>query len=612
MKVGEIKDYYPRLDNIQKILAEPEEFMKRATKALMARRADGTPGLRLKEAKEAAAQWLDRVRLGNEGVSAEYNFGETMGNLFTQSRTLGKEADAIMGDFYLRNPADVIPAYLARAGRAAEYARRFGPRDKATPLPAGEDREAFYSDPDGKLKDIRAEILNSSRPDLANEAMEFVRSVTGNRGSGDLGASGVPKWALNMGRTVTALSYLPHATFSSLAEPVNIAIKTGNVLNAAHAYGEMVNQTIRRNSEGAQYWRRLASALGVIGDAVDEASQLQRIGGEGGGLFAKRVTGAFFKANLLTWLTEINRIASVKIGTMFLRELSHDVASGSARAKISKRLLSELGVEDHEGFARYVGGLDKPNIGDLEAGGVHGEKYQQALSRFVGETVMHPNAALKPRYAQHPVGGLIFSLQSFNYTMQKQVLNRVGAMAKAGVTEAGLTPSERVRLLAPLMNIPALMAVTWGVLQVRDAALKDPARAGQPPMSGGQEFRRLLSRSGVTGSADGLFNAVTSAKYSATTAGTILGPGASIPFSLYDDYRAVGSDRNSPNTNTTERKLSADTWKMVVQPTLEAGMLAAVPQARLIGLGTAGIVALANPRTREAVVGATAGPRAAQ
>lgn len=610
--VGEVKNgYLPRVENVEHILKNDKGFLAAATRAYQ---ADGIP---LKDAQAAAGAWLNRVRLGDWGVhheGSEFANGAAGGrNVFTKGRVLSKKADEIMGDFFLRSPADIMPAYINRAVQKAEWSRRFGVRDANAPVPKGEDKAAWLSDPEGKWKDYKARLIAEGNGNLIPDAVGIIRSITGNFNRA--GASGATKGAMSLARTWSALAYLPRSMFASLSEPVNIAIRTGNTLDVARAYGQTVRQLIPgvKSKAGAKYLHNLASDLGFIGEAIDNLTMLQRIGGENGGLLAKKVQGKFFKANGLTQLTEANRVASVQIGQTFMRRLSNDITGKTHYEGIARRLFNELGIgaDKVDGFARFVTGLDKPTAKDLMSAGDHGEAYQVALGRFVSQTVMHPNGALKPYYAQHPLGSLIYNLQSFNFAMQKNVLNRIGAMTKEALDpKSGLNGHERMYALMPLMNLAPLVGITYGISELRDALFEDPARRGRPAPTTGQTMQRVASRAGLTGSWDLLFNALTGARYQhdplTAMLGPVLGGGDSQVATTLDTF----SDRNSPNTNTQERKLAATTYSMIVQPTLEAALLAATPESRFLGksAATAGVYFFSHPGTRETFTKALAGP----
>jgi|GEM_PF-3067345 len=618
--VGEVKrGYLPRIENVNAVMANPEKFKSAAARAFA---ADGVP---MKDAKEAAEKWFQRVMLGDLGIHHDGNDFMDRGagsQTFTKGRILSKKADEIMGDFYLRNPADILPAYISRAVQKAEWSRRLGPRDRTSRPPRGVDAEAWHSDPDGKWQDLKARMIAEGNGSQIPDVVRILKSQTGNMG-GKWAMSGAGRGAINFARTWSALTYLPRAVFASLSEPVNISLRTGNTLDAGRAYVRTLQHWLPmvRNQAGTKYLREMARDLGFIGEAIDQLTMLQRVGNEDGSRLARQVQSQFFARTGLTQLTEANRMASVQIGMTFIRRLASDVVNQSHYQTIARRMLAEMGVGENtvkgrngdpvESFARWVMDLDKPKADDILKGGDMGSLYHTALGRFVSQTVMAPSGATRSYFSQHPLGGLIYNLQSFNYAFQKNVLNRITAMTKDAVNpKSGLNAAERAYALMPLVNLIPLLMVSYGVGEIRDMLFQDPARKGQPPMTFVDKAKRAVSRAGITGSMDAPYNAVTGARYQRDPLTALLGPVVGGGDTLVGDALDAGSDRNSPNTNTFERKAAKDVYQMIVQPTLEAGALMAAPETTALGfgLGTGAIYGLSHPAAREKFVKSLFGP----
>lgn len=622
VEVGEVKrGYLPRVENTDAILADPEKFKAAAVRAY---RADGVP---LKEAKAAADNWFNRVMLGDLGIRNDMpDFSNAGGgsNVFTRSRELSKKADEIMGDFFMRNPADIIPAYVNRAVQKAEWSRRLGVRDKDAQPPRGVDRAEWLADPEGKWKDLKQRMIDEGNGEHVPDVVRIIKSITGNMGSRGM-ISGAGRAATNFARTWSALTYLPRATFASMSEPVNIAIRTGNTLDAGRAYVRTLQHMIPgvRNAAGPKYLRELAKDLGFIGEAIDNLTMLQRVGTEGGGRLSRLIQGQFFKRTGLTQLTEANRMASVQIGMTFIRRLANDVTENTHYSGIARRMLAELGVgpetlkgrngDPVESFAQWVMALENPKSADILKGGDLGDAYHTALGRFVSQTVMAPTGATRAYFAQHPLGSLIYNLQSFNYAFQKNVLNRITAMTKDAFNpKSGLNMHERAYAMMPLLNVVPLLMVTYGIGEIRDALFKDPARAGRPDMTGGEKWKRTISRAGLTGNLDVPYNALTGARYQRDPLTAGLGPIVGGADLAIGDLLTLASDRNSDNTNTFERKVAKDGYQMFIQPALEAGALMAAPESTALGFtaGTLGIYGASHPRAREKFVRALYGPPA--
>lgn len=613
VEVGEVKrGYLPRIENTDKILSDQEGFKKAAAQAF---RADGMDA---KTARQAAEDWFNRVTMGDLGIhhggNDFLNVGGSNAASFTKGRVLSGKADAILGDYYLQNPADILPRYITRATQKAEWSRRLGVRDANAKPPRGlspDEVKAWRENPLGKWEDLKDRMRAEGNDAAIPEVVRIIKSMTGN--IGNAAPSAASRMTVNFLRTWSTLTYLPRATWASLSEPVNIAIRTGNTLDAVRAYQRTLQHwlPIVRKSAGPEYLREMAHDLGIIGDAIDNITMLQRSGADAGGHVSRQLQASFFRKIGLTQLTEANRMAAMQIGMTFMRRLAHDVANDTHYKTISTRHLSELGISETDAakFSKWVLDRDgKPNISDILEGGDMGRTYHTALARFIGQSVMAPNGAMRPRLAQHPLAGLLYNLQSFNYAFQKNVLNRLGASAKDALGNSGLNVRERAYALMPLVNtVAVLLPISYAISEIRDAVFEDPAQADRPPMTFNDKAKRAVSRAGLLGSFDTIFNTATGARYQRDPLVSTIGPVYGGIDTIIADSFNIGSDRNSPNTNTMERKVMKDVYNMVIQPTLEAGAMSVMPAGGSL-LGAATIGAISHPAMRERVVKAAAGP----
>jgi hypothetical protein len=420
--VGEIKDgYLTRVENVEKALLDPAGFKRQAERAYM---ADGVPA---KEARAAADEWFQRLLLGEHGVKSDgtdfINIGSSTGQpKFTRGRTLSKKADDIMGDFYLSNPADILPRYIMRAVKRSEWARRMGPQLE-------------------KWKEMKAKMIDEGAGDAIPGVVSDIRAnigeLTNATGEGSAFRSFIRTWA--------TLRLMPHSLISSLSEPAIVGIRTGNPLDSLRAFGTTINQwvpVLRKIGKGEEL-RQMGEDLGYVGDAVDQLITMQRNVGTPETLKGRQTQSRFYKAIGLQQLTDSSRLAAMKIGNRFVYRLAENIREGR-RTTLAKNLLSEMGVPEnkHTEFANWVHdrwetsgkGLG-PNVSDILEGGDMGRFHQVAIGRFLDQSIQVPTNATRPRYAAHPWGALLYHLLSFTYAFQKNVLNRALSNAKYGVTQ---------------------------------------------------------------------------------------------------------------------------------------------------------------------------------
>src|SRR3546814_8701762 len=101
----------------------------------------------------------------------------------------------------------------------------------------------------------------------------------------------------------------------------------------------------------------------------------------------------FFTRTGLHQFTEATRVASTRIGQVFLRRLAMDVVRNSRRVKSARFLLGELGVLDEQidAFAKFVQDHDGFPDPDMLGEGV-GEIYATALNRLLTRTSTRLNS----------------------------------------------------------------------------------------------------------------------------------------------------------------------------------------------------------------------------
>lgn len=613
--VGEVKDgYFPRVEDVMAIMKDGEGFKRQATKAYQAN------GMNLKDAQAAAEATYNRVMNGDIGAQNPNNSV----SVFTQSRTWTKEADDIMRDYLLQHPADVLAGYIQRATKKAEFARRLGKRDINAKVPEGEDAAKWRDDPQGKLKDMLARLEKEGNGNLQANFVDMIRTITGDFATVS-GAHGGAQRVAQLGRTYVALTHMSKATLTAMSEPGVAAIQTGNTIDMLRAYGETVRQwvpVLRKMGDG-EYLRGFAEDAGFVGDGIDGTTMMDRMSGGGNtSAFLQKTTNNYFRHTGLTQITEATRVASLKIGMVFLRRLAKDITGNTAFAGIARKLMADAGIgaetmggKSVDEFARWLSGLDKKaTVRDVRAHGDFGKAYESALGRFVNRSVQHPNGALKPYLAsKHPLGSLIYGLQSFNQSYTKNVLQRVARMSWEGIKNKDLTIQERLYCQMGMVNLAALTGVTYAMSEARDALFADPAREGDPEMSGAKKAGRAASRAGLTGMLDPLFNFATGAKWTGTIVDALAGPAAGDVARAAGDIKDVGQqayneatdeDYEPPDTNTLDRRLATDAYNLGVQPALMGAMGAAAPTLGITGtLVGAGLnYGLSHPKARAAFV----------
>ena len=584
--------YVPRMLDNEKVLKDRYGFLNAA------QRAYETSGLDPIEAREAASEWYDAILRGDSGFSFDQKFVFDSSNLngepkHTRSRTFNKVAEGFMEKYYNRNILDATTSYIGRAVKNAEIARRFGA-----------DFEVYQG--------LQKALISEGNRTALQEMNSLVANQLGTNQLKDYKGQGI----INFLNAYSAIHFLPRATLSSLGEPLVTGIRTGNVVDSLSAMGNsLVYMKRKLFADDPDYYHKLAQDVGVVvselsGQAVSSSVD-SRYWTDQTRSGSKYLTDQFFRKTGLHQWTEGTRIASVRAGTVFLRRLAEDINDNGRMKASSARYLNELGVTDHASFAKFVKQLEKlDEAGKLALIGRQNGKgpqmYRDALARFTEQVIMNPNAGTRPRWANHPLGSVIFNLQSYLYAFHENVTKRTLRLAKTAVSKNEMTAMDRMHMLGPAMMLPVLTGVQYLMGEGRDEAFKDPARVNEAKMSEGMKIARAMSRSNLFGRYDFMANAALSARYDKDPATVMLGP----VLGTFSEGIKGGVDylgpRNSKNTNTAERRFARLGYDLGVQPLANAAF-ALGPGKIMGGMGAIGIQATSHPATREYVVKGLAG-----
>lgn len=577
--IGEIEGYFPRVYDLVKILRNEDAFVRVATNAYK----DTYPDISQAEAVEKAKAWLNNVKLNNAGVSVDSNDFQKRAGIpkpnSLKERALSKKADKIMKPFLLQDPQEVLMLHFIQTAKRAEWERRFS-ADAWRQLKDSMIAEAG-SHPEGEKRDAAYDAIRKTVADIM--------SATGNNaGNIPQGTSDALAWVKMFG----AMAMLPHATLTALPEIVMPALRSGSVKESFAG----LTGAWKAFTKDASYLEEKEIAeevIGVAAKAVSDMAAEQRMGGELGTKTTNKLMAKYFTATGLHGFTEGMRVVSTGVGMRYIARLSKEMAKSPVKTKLYMR---DLGIDpkEAEGFADWVLEQDsgKVKAADISDTGKqtpllnrHQENYRRALTRFVDQSVVKPEAAEKPRYASHRIGSLFYYLQSFIYGFQKNVLMRQARMAGRAATGKGLSISNRAAMAAPIILAPVILgALQVGLGELRDKVLDYETRRKK---SDKEKVARALSRTGYYGQLDPWVNLFASLKYRREPATVLSGP---IFGGLMDTFAGFANIyiSNSAKTNTQERKAAKQFWRSFVKPALMTTFSAApgalkVPMIQLIG-----------------------------
>jgi hypothetical protein len=576
VEIGEVRDgYYPREFDMRAVMRDTAGFIKAAAQAFREN------GMAPKDAEAAAKQLHDGMVFGESGSVFRTDRGSPQAP-FLKGRVFGKQVDSgkhPLNAFLMHDPSQAIPIYLERAAKRAEIARRFGDNFE-------------------KWEEIEKKVIAEGGGPVLEKLRDYVTLAA------RLKSPGVSNFALraaSVARTWGALMFLEKATLSSLTEFIVPAIRSGNPIDVARSFRNTISDLVGK-TQGAEQRRAFAEDLGIIAARLsDQVSAARFSGGEPVSMLESKILAKYFRRTGLTQWTDATFVSAADLGRVFIRRLAKELEGGGG--KLNDRYLAELGVpkDRAQAFAKFV--VSK-NDGMLMAGdlqGPMGDLYRSAIRRFAQQSIMRPDATLRPGWMAHPIGSVVGQLQSFNYAFFENVLKRTGRLAKEAVTGSDYTMLERARLVTPMLMLPMLTAAAYAIGEARDAAFGDPERRKQETQ--GQKLLKAASRGTPIAPLDPLLNYASSARYQRSAADNFAGPVLGTAGRGMDAARQVALN-NTPRTNTAERQAAKAAYDIFIEPTINL-MLTASPVTLAAAAATQ---AAGSGRTREKFVSAVAGP----
>ena len=627
------------------ILGNPDEFMKQAANAYKAKWRAETAALNkeaagldpiknkdrlasiqteLKEiakrdAADSARKYLTNIEADEVGITSDGNdlFSHNNGNPSSmKSREFGPEADQLLGKFYLRDPDAILRREIGDSVRAAGVARTFsGPAldPQGNPRPNGE------IDPMAKWKKLRQDLIEEGNADMIPMAATLLKEHF-NLGGQD---SPTMRTALEIAHTHTQLAFLARSAFSSLGEPALAGIRAGSLRAIGEGYVKTIKGMVSElRGLGPDEARIISNAIGTSSDGFNSILAANRfldsyaVAGKSGELVAM-----FHAKTWLTALTNATHAASVDISHGFIRtQLQLRQAGGKYKTTAGKSL-NEIGITtaDIPAMLKFTDDFAKSTdkVKLLTADTPEAKMYRDALHlvRMSGGS-LHVLRGTRPQHANSPVGGMFYALKSFLFAFQDQVLSRHARLVQTAVkgetmvdgAMEKLSAAERRKMIGETVQaVATLAAAQYGIQVLRESLFSDPARMKEENKTPAEKARMraysVATRSSFFGGYDIIFNAMTGARHGGDPSTVALGPTGGLAGSIFGQIAGIGGKKDSPNTNTHERKLTRSIFDFTAKPLANAAA-ATLPGYKI---ATPLVQAFNHPGTREALVKTVAG-----
>lgn len=526
----------------------------------------------------AAAEYRTRISYGSpENFSSHSPAGS-----YLKERTLPPEADKILAKYYVQDPIERVTKYLQMSVRKSEYNLRFG-------------RDARGREKNTKLYRMLEQMVNSG---VRKEDREMVEAIIG-QVTGTLRdqTPGEYQRLLGNAHALGQMALLGRVVLTSLAEPITTAVQTGKPLDALKAVALTIQEIVSTGSVRER--RAMARVLGIVaGDYADEM-----IANRLGGTFAEspnmtKVSANYFRRVGLTGLTNAQRRAAMQLSGSYVLELAHtldddqasDSDKGFARAELTDAGMQPEQIEAFVEWSReYSTRMPRHDeLMDVDGSLTDmGKIYAVMVGRLVNQAIQSPSAIDRPFRANTPGGRLTYGLLSFTMAFFRNVMMKSIKKVEREYNERGAAQAASVAAFQVLAPIASLYMGHLLVTIMREALLNPDKWEEEEKKEGGFPIKWLaqlaFSRSGFTGLADPLYNALMGVKYQRDLTGLLAGATYGYAAQAVErivKYFAV----NSANTNSAERNAARGLYELTVQPGL-AYVTGALPGGPAVGYG---------------------------
>lgn len=463
--IGKIKNYFPRVWNVDSLLTNGDEFVK----LLVENHSDelekmGSEANGNFSAQDVAEALLSKM-LRNMGVTdldAENQAGlKENERVLGFSPALGAANERVykfldmnkFNQFLEKDYVTTMTRYIHQATKKAEYSSRFGSdgkllqkmMDQATQLELDKilskdygssyvaKRDALLAkaqiQPQESLVAFEVRVLSDVFEDYAKartQATAKADDIMKPYRQGVMALEGtlghdISPTLRKVNSTVGAyqnLRLLPLALFSSLIDPLGIVVRGGKLEHAKSAFLRGMKEVYKgwkgefTGAEDADV--KLAELMGTL----EPSSFLDSLGQTYGSMFmtsgARKINDTLFRLNGMEGWNRAMRTQATLAAVDFIKGLKGE-------GKHNARYMEELGLSSSDINIDAEGKLDLMN-----------PQVRQAVMRWVDGAILRPNAAQRPAWASNPKFALLFHLMQFTYSFQKEIMGRVINEAKHG------------------------------------------------------------------------------------------------------------------------------------------------------------------------------------
>ena len=663
LKVGEVKDYFPRKVEANLVIKDPAGFVAAAEKAYEAKWRREAQAEASKEGLSApeptskdkldfrnqAIAWKDAIVLNKEGWNFEKGIFENTKpgkeENFQKEREFTKEEAKHFEDYRDTNIWKILASHVNTTVKQSELARRLGADGE-------------------KYLDLKQRMKQEGvPPEHVNSYEEYVKNMIGYTPPKDIGINPeLAQTVMNTSNLLTTLKYLAKTPLLVAAEPASIAHHTGETFSGPLIVGRnliRLANIMRRASPKAisdanamveqQYGKghdlasALALELGITsahGPFMEGASgympdEFHENTGKMRELMNKVHSGMFLDA-----AETAKRESGVNEGMRYLQRLVDHATGQNTLSQIFEKAgistekgmfdTSQYGTEklkglgipeaEHADFADFVNGLKKMKptdrfdaIADKE--NPMASRYRNAIELFTKAAVVQTTTGSRAAAANAShIGRALFMLNTYSneYALQHREALYNEALRLTNKDGGNTSAGERLMAFKHLAALPMTMAMMYGVGQIYKAMNGQLDDKGKKAMFGLPHLPvDIVSsgfRTGISGS--GLDMVWKAMEREQLPLPVVLGP-------LADVSKGVFEQAKNPGSNAANKAILKTGFSTAVAPAVNLGLTQATAAAPgiLKAIPFAAQQVMANPKTAEAVSNAAGGssqPQSAQ
>lgn len=325
---------------------------------------------------------------------------------------------------------------------------------------------------------------------------------------------------------IQTVTILPFAFFASIPDFAGPIVNTRE-FNGFNMFGKQVMSMIKDKGEA----ERLANDIGVTMSEAAATAWMSQADGELLDPSVREATEKYFKYIGLDFLTTLSRQFASGMARQFILEHANHPT------KRSERYLKQLGLTAEQ--------VKAWEASDFDLGTEDGKAVKEALVRFVESSVLRPNAAERPIWANDPRYALIWQLKSFIYSFNKTIL---GGLEREFVARL----AEDRNLISALVPVMFLTAAAFLPLAALGLELREYAKVGLsyaiPGINGSTKYLRsdrmdwgtymteIWDRAGLNGPISLLYSAQRSSDWGNSGIATLLGPTAESVEKIIGDF----------------------------------------------------------------------------